>query len=119
IGMGAFLGGIGRYLMDNFLKNLLPVIIVVLIINIFGCFFIGIVSMLIDNKMISVLNGKILTTGFCGGLTSFSSFINNMFYLVTTYKAVVVITYIVLNLLSCIFLLYFGRRVFKKKKNRN
>lgn len=62
-------------------------------VNIVGCFLIGIFMGLIVRHLLNPYLGLLLTTGFCGGFTTFSTFMyeNNMlvkesdFYLAFSY----------------------------------
>ena len=76
IGLGSFLGGIGRYLLtiyiqDRFLSSMSYGTIAV---NIIGCFLIGIVFGLAEKANVSSEWRFFLATGILGGFTTFSSF---------------------------------------------
>ncbi|MGI8952824.1 MAG: fluoride efflux transporter CrcB [Chitinophagaceae bacterium] len=77
IGIGSFIGGICRYLSQQFIQNNFPSSIPLgtLCVNIVGCFFIGIIYALSERGNILSPELRIfLATGFCGGFTTYSSF---------------------------------------------
>lgn len=77
IGAGGFLGAIARYLMQLITVKWLPLAFPygTLIVNVVGCFLIGIFYGLADRGNMQSPEWKFfLTTGFCGGFTTFSTF---------------------------------------------
>lgn len=77
IGLGGFLGTITRYLIGQLLntseKNHFP--FATLLVNLTGCFLIGILYGWFEKNQIGSNDWKlILTAGFCGGFTTFSAF---------------------------------------------
>jgi CrcB protein len=79
VGMGSFLGGVLRFLVS---KGLAAVAMVAFpwgtfTVNIVGCLLIGFLSALPSSgTVISPATRLLLTTGFCGGFTTFSTFMN-------------------------------------------
>jgi fluoride exporter len=77
VGLGGFLGSVARYLIAvlfaGYLSSTFP--FATLAVNIAGCFLIGILVALSDRSNILSPEWRIfLTTGFCGGFTTFSTF---------------------------------------------
>src|SRR5437867_4307962 len=77
VGIGGFVGSIARYLVAVFfagqLSSAFP--FATFAVNVVGCFLIGILFALSDRGNILTPEWRIfLTTGFCGGLTTFSTF---------------------------------------------
>ncbi len=77
IGTGSFLGGISRFLIARFIQNyaLSTFPFGTFIVNISGCFLIGLFYGLSERG--NILNAELrmfLTVGFCGGFTTFSAF---------------------------------------------
>ena len=78
IGMGGFLGSIGRYLLSGavyriFQNNSFPSGTAV--VNILGCFVIGIGSALVDQRqLLSPETRLFFLIGLLGGFTTFSTF---------------------------------------------
>jgi CrcB protein len=74
---GAGLGGMLRYWGSSFVYKFLPITFSfgTLFVNVLGSFIIGLVMYYLDANQIISLDLRIfLTTGFCGGLTTFSTF---------------------------------------------
>jgi len=76
IGIGSFIGGFSRYLLSLLIqaKTTSPFPLHTLIINIIGCFLIGIVFGFFDKGQISQEWKLVLATGVLGGFTTFSAF---------------------------------------------
>lgn len=78
IGMGGFLGSIGRYLTGLLFYKIWPSInfpIGTFVANILGCFLIGCIFGLSERlEWFSPEWRLFFATGFCGGYTTFSSF---------------------------------------------
>ena len=75
--IGAGIGGILRYWLSNSVYKFLPPDFPygTLVVNVLGSFVIGIVMFYFnENKLISPTTRVFLTVGFCGGLTTFSTF---------------------------------------------
>lgn len=77
VGVGSMAGGISRYLFSSGIRQWLPGIFPggTLLINISGCFLIGILAGLLNSASYFTENHKLLLTiGFCGSFTTFSTF---------------------------------------------
>jgi CrcB protein len=76
IGIGSFIGGFSRYLLSLFIqaKTTSPFPLHTLIVNIIGCFFIGIIFGFFDKGQIANEWKLFLATGILGGFTTFSAF---------------------------------------------
>lgn len=77
IGAGSFIGGICRFVCQQFVQKHYPSSIPLgtLGVNIIGCFIIGIILGLGNRgTFLSPELRLLLATGFCGGYTTFSSF---------------------------------------------
>ncbi|MBK9731298.1 MAG: fluoride efflux transporter CrcB [Chitinophagaceae bacterium] len=91
VGLGGFLGTVARFLSQQLVYKLYPVVFPygTLVVNITGCFLIGIFYALSERGNVLSPDWRMfLTTGFCGGFTTFSAFtyesvqlINNKDYL--------------------------------------
>jgi len=97
IGAGGFLGTIARYLTQQGISKFLPVIFPygTLTVNIVGCFLIGVFYALADRgNAISPEWRLFLTTGFCGGFTTFSTFTYETYNLIREEQYLYVSVYI-------------------------
>ena len=83
IGSGSFIGGILRYLTSIFIQNKFPLAFPfgTFVVNIIGCFFIGILFGMTERASISFETRLFLATGICGGFTTFSAFSQETFSL--------------------------------------
>ena len=82
IGMGSFAGGALRYLASRVIQNTFTCSIPLgtLFVNIMGCFIIGLLYGLFEKGQIMNTSLRLfLTVGFCGGFTTFSTFMNESF----------------------------------------
>lgn len=81
VGIGGFLGTICRYLLGTFITSVyvkgFP--LSTFIVNIVGCLLIGCLVELARFHKISDTMVLFLATGFCGGFTTFSSYILDIF----------------------------------------
>ena len=78
IGFGSFLGGIARYLISIFIQNkfISTFPYGTLLVNIMGCFLIGVIYGLSERGNFSPAWRLFLATGIMGGFTTFSTFSN-------------------------------------------
>ncbi len=83
VAAGAALGGVSRYLLQGWiLERTGPSIVALFVINISGAFALGLVTTLaVDRTLISPEVRLLLTTGFLGGYTTFSSWMLESFQL--------------------------------------
>ncbi len=76
VGAGSFIGGVLRYIVAHnlFSKDYVSFPLGTLAVNIFGCFFIGLLFGLSGKLSISEEWRLFLATGILGGFTTFSAF---------------------------------------------
>lgn len=79
VGVGSFIGGVGRYLISLLIQNkfLSTFPYGTLAVNIIGCFLIGVVYALSDKGSVNMEWRLFFATGVLGGFTTFSSFSND------------------------------------------
>ena len=79
VGIGSFIGGTLRYLLSSWMKNICTQSFpwATLTVNLLGCFVIGMIYALFCRyNTTSNPWCLLLTTGLCGGFTTFSTFAN-------------------------------------------
>jgi fluoride exporter len=108
VGLGGAIGSVGRYIFSllitskNFPLN-------TFIVNALGCFAIGIFLALSIKNEESFTNWKLfLTTGICGGFTTFSAFAIENVQLLQSGKTFTAITYILLSIVIGILTAFLG-----------
>ena len=112
VSIGAAIGGAARYWVTNVVYKFLPSTLPygTLAVNIIGSFIIGFVMFYLDrNELISPQMRILLTTGFCGGLTTFSTFSFETINLMRDSEFLLAGTNIILNVvlsISAVFIAY-------------
>lgn len=78
VSIGSFFGGGARYLVSKAVQTWVAVSFPwgTMVVNIVGCFLIGLLSGMSLGGHISPTTKLVLVTGFCGGFTTFSTFMN-------------------------------------------
>lgn len=76
VGTGGFAGSALRYMISRFMTTVWPSAFPfgTFVVNMSGCFLIGIILAFTLQNSISTQARLLLATGFCGGFTTFSSF---------------------------------------------
>lgn len=110
VGLGAFFGGILRYLIYirlNSYTNFLPV--GTLVANVIGAYFIGLLmAWVFASPNISSLLKLFLITGFLGALTTFSTFSFEVFFMLKQGLLINAFVTISLHLFASIFFTFLG-----------
>lgn len=113
VSVGSFFGGGVRYLVSKGIGMVagtgfpLPTMMV----NIAGCFLIGLISGLASTQSISPSIKLLLTTGFCGGFTTFSTFMNENLMLARGGQIAWALGYTILSLALGLIALVAGYKV--------
>lgn len=112
IGVGCFFGGVLRYaceiISDFWIKPPFADPLAVLIVNAVGCFIIGLFTAWFLKKIVPKDWHTIITTGFCGGLTTFSSFAQGITVLFMDGQIWVGVVYILADMICGLFAVYAG-----------
>ena len=116
IGIGSFTGGISRYLLSKYVQNMtssgFP--IGTFMVNIIGCFIIGLLYGLFDRGNLMNTNLKLfLTVGFCGGSTTFSTFMGDNFQLIKAGNFFYCSLYMAASIFCGYLLLFLGYSLIK------
>ncbi len=116
IGAGSFLGGVSRYALTRLVQDHILHVFPygTLVVNIVGCFLIGLFYGLFDRG--HVLDPDIrmfLTVGFCGGFTTFSTFANENFSMLQGGNFLGMGIYAVLSFALGLAMVYLGQLTVK------
>ena len=81
-----------------------------LVVNLLGCFLIGLFSGILDTKFISIDENfkNYITIGFLGGFTTFSSFSQDFFNLVNNSNYLLAFIYIFISVFFGLLTFYLG-----------
>lgn len=115
VGGGSFLGGIARYLVKLGCERLFPAAALPLgtmAANVAGCFLIGLFYG-IASRHASMSQDILLflTVGFCGGFTTFSTFVNENFTMLQGGEVLNAVLYAGLSLAVGLLFLYLGAQL--------
>jgi CrcB protein len=79
VGTGGFIGSVARFYVSklNLHADFFSVPVGTLLVNVLGCFIIGLLAGIADKSALLTLEWRLfLMVGICGGFTTFSSFAN-------------------------------------------
>lgn len=111
-GLGGFFGTALRYLTGRLCQAMAVTIFPwgTFVVNMVGSFLIGILFALAERGgVISPAMNLLLITGFCGGLTTFSSFANDMFMLLQQRHWLIFILYAAATFVLGLVMVLLGR----------
>lgn len=117
IGLGGAIGSILRFVFSKFSQDLFKATyfpIGTLLVNIIGSFIIGVIFEIYDQNFAINQDLKFfLTTGFCGGFTTFSTFSNETMIMVSDGNFLYASVYIFSSLFFSLLGVYLGRLLIK------
>lgn len=113
--IGSFFGGGARYLVSKAVQACVAVSFPwgTMAVNIIGCFLIGLLSGLSLSENISPTTKLILVTGFCGGFTTFSTFMNENLLLQREEALLSAVLYTMLSLALGLLAVIIGYQIVK------
>lgn len=110
VGLGGFIGAIGRYLIGMFPGYYyLEFPAGTMLINMIGAFCIGLIAGAIPLDVLTVRQQLLLKTGFCGGFTTFSTFSLEAFNLMEQGHWIMAGSYILLSVVLCLLGVFIGK----------
>jgi CrcB protein len=116
VAIGSAVGGALRYFVSIFFiyKDWNKFPWATFLVNLMGCFLIGVFYSLFEKSSDANTNLKLLlTTGFCGGFTTFSAFAYENLQLLKNNAPAIALLYITLSLILCILATFLGMFLFK------
>ncbi|MHC1778682.1 MAG: fluoride efflux transporter CrcB [Bacteroidales bacterium] len=116
IGAGGFFGSVARYLTSKYIQDHLALSFPIgtLVVNIVGCFTLGVIYGFMERGEIFSQDVRIfLTIGFCGGFTTFSTFAYENVSLLRDGNFIQSALYIALSVFAGIIALYLGNIITK------
>ena len=116
VGAGSFIGGAMRYLLSTLMKNVSGQGFPwgTLAVNLLGCFLFGIVFAIFSkNSSTDNTLYLLLTTGVCGGFTTFSTFANESVQMLQHGNISGFIGYVATSVIAGFLLLAFGYWIVK------
>ena len=114
VGIGGALGSIARYLGQKYLTQLYPLAFPIgtFIVNVVGCFLIGLFFGLAGKHEFATPTFRLLLmTGFCGGFTTFSAFTLEGMQLLNEQRFLIFTLYFVLSVLLGLIATFAGFRL--------
>lgn len=114
VGAGSFMGGSIRYLLIRSLSktSISTFPLGTMAVNLGGCFLAGLVLGYLErNNMLNPNLSMFLMVGFCGGFTTFSSFIHDGFQMMKRGDFIQTSIYASASLLFGLLLFYLGNKL--------
>ncbi|WP_253610934.1 FluC/FEX family fluoride channel [Bifidobacterium pseudolongum] len=109
VGAGCAAGAIARFLLGIWFGHAMMDALSICIINLLGCLLMGVLTSIIEMRQPSAIWAKTVTTGFCGGLTSFSTFCSDSLLLFQT-SPMLMLGVMLISLAGGVALYVIGRR---------
>jgi CrcB protein len=109
IGVGGFLGAILRYIVSGIIPVKFGLPTGTLTVNVIGSFILG---FLLYSSLLAPIPAEyklLIGTGFCGALTTFSTFSYETFVLIDEGLMFKALLNIIINVMLCLIMVYLGR----------
>ena len=110
VGTGSFIGGICRYLLSTLVQAKTPSGFPygTLLVNLLGCFLIGVLFALFEKTEVSTETRLLLVTGVLGGFTTFSAFSGETYHLIRSGHFGIALTYVLISVVVGVSLTFAG-----------
>ncbi|MGB0430538.1 MAG: fluoride efflux transporter CrcB [Bacteroidia bacterium] len=114
VGIGGFAGAIARFGINELLKDKIEHFqLGTLAVNLLGSFLLSALLFgVFQPRLLSHEYKLLLTVGFCGSLTTMSTFAVDFFELSSASHIIQAIVYLLLNVLGCIFMVWLAKAIF-------
>ena len=109
VALGGAVGSVVRYLVGRMVESSFPW--GTLLVNIVGSVVIGVLVGLVSRAVLSADMKLMLMTGFCGGLTTFSTFANESFSMMKAGNVVMAAIYVAVSVALGIVGVWIGMRL--------
>ena len=109
IGVGGFFGAILRYIVSGIIPVKFGLPTGTLMVNVIGSFILG---FLLYSSLLAPIPSEyklLIGTGFCGALTTFSTFSYETFVLIDEGLMFKALLNILINVIACLAMVYLGR----------
>lgn len=116
VGAGSFVGGAMRYLVSKLVQGTVVTTfpLATFLVNVIGCLAIGVFYGLFERHSLMSPDLRLfLTVGFCGGFTTFSTFVNESYQLIRADNFFYLFAYVALSMLVGLLMLYLGYQLVK------
>ncbi|MDE7402969.1 MAG: fluoride efflux transporter CrcB [Muribaculaceae bacterium] len=116
VGLGSMIGGVSRFLVTKWLLTSCGDSYPwgTLTVNLVGCLLIGMLGGYFSREGIMSESMRLfLTIGFCGGFTTFSTFINENFFMLSNSQIISSILYTTVSFIGGLALIFIGNMIIK------
>ena len=114
VGLGGFAGAITRFVISEWLSEKVQQFpLATLLVNLLGSFLLSALLFGVFNqKLLSNEYRLLLMVGFCGSLTTMSTFAMDFFQLNQNHQALMAVAYLLLNVVGCVVMIWLAKLIF-------